>query len=79
MEDDRGKKVMQKLLAAAGQGGGFVEYHWDDPTQPDDEIRKVSHAVELGSQGSDGGGLRTGSVPGPGQQFRPAPPCHHGG
>ena len=49
VEDDRGKKVVQELLAAAGQGGGFVDYHWDDPAQPDDEIRKVSYAVELGS------------------------------
>ena len=48
-EDDRGKKVVQELLAVAEQGGGFVDYHWDDPTQPDDEIRKVSYAVQLGS------------------------------
>ena len=49
VEDDQGKKVVQELLAAAERGGGFVEYHWDDPTQPDDEIRKVSYAVQLGS------------------------------
>ena len=49
VEDDRGKKVVQELLVAAEGGGGFVDYHWDDPAQPDDEIRKVSYAVELGS------------------------------
>lgn len=47
VEDDQGKKVVQELLAAAEQGGGFVEYHWDDPDQPDDEIRKVSYAIDI--------------------------------
>ena len=31
IEDDRGTKVVQELLAAAAQGGGFVEYYDDGP------------------------------------------------
>ena len=31
IEDERGTKVVQELLAAAAQGGGFVEYYDDGP------------------------------------------------
>ena len=31
VEDERGTKVVEELLAAAAQGGGFVEYHDDGP------------------------------------------------
>ena len=53
IEDDQGKKVGQELLAAAAQGGGFVDYQWDDPNQPDDEILKTSYAVDI-NFGTDG-------------------------
>ena len=37
IEDDRGDKVVQALIAAANAGGGFVEYYWDDPAKEGDE------------------------------------------
>ena len=46
VEDDKGKKVVQELIAAAGRGGDFVEYHWDDPAVEGDAKPKVSYAVE---------------------------------
>ncbi|MDE2807537.1 MAG: cache domain-containing protein [Gemmatimonadota bacterium] len=46
VEDDKGKKVVQELLAAADRGGDFVEYHWDDPAVEGDANPKVSYAVE---------------------------------
>ena len=49
VEDDKGKKVVQELLAAAAQGGAFVEYHWDDPAVEGDAKPKVSYAVEYTS------------------------------
>ena len=45
IEDDRGHRVVEALLAVAQRGGGFVEYDWDDPSQPDDENPKLSYAV----------------------------------
>ena len=41
VEDERGAKVVQELLAAAAQGGGFVEYY--------DEGLKTAYAVEYTS------------------------------
>ena len=49
VEDDKGKKVVQELLAAAQRGGDFVEYHWDDPAVEGDANPKVSYAVEYTS------------------------------
>ena len=46
VEDDKGKKVVQELLAAAKRGGDFVEYSWDDPAVEGDANPKVSYAVE---------------------------------
>ena len=46
VEDGKGKKVVQELLAAAGRGGDFVEYYWDDPAVEGDANPKVSYAVE---------------------------------
>ena len=46
VEDGKGKKVVQELLAAAGRGGDFVEYSWDDPAVEGDANPKVSYAVE---------------------------------
>ncbi len=45
VEDDKGKKVVQELLAAADRGGDFVEYYWDDPAVEGDANPKVSYAV----------------------------------
>ena len=84
MEDDQGKKVVQELLAAAEQGGGFVEYHWDDPDQPDDEIRKLSYAIDITAPRS---GQKVVMVGGYAQDLSHVPvevpdlpqPCGHGG
>ena len=44
--DDTGDMVLPKMLAAAGmEDGGFVEYNWDDPSDPDDTNPKVCYAV----------------------------------
>ena len=40
IEDDNGKKVVREFLAAAKQGGGFVEYH-------DQGVAKVAYAIEF--------------------------------
>ena len=46
IEDARGNKVVQDLLAAANMGGGHVEYYWDDPEQEEDEeIAKIAYAT----------------------------------
>ena len=45
VEDDKGKKVVQELLAAAERGGDFVEYYWDDPAVEGDANPKASYAV----------------------------------
>ena len=45
VEDERGKKVFPEWLAQAKSGGGFVEYHWDDPTRLDDPLRKLSYSA----------------------------------
>ncbi|KKZ12430.1 MAG: hypothetical protein TE42_04645 [Candidatus Synechococcus spongiarum SP3] len=49
VEDSSGKKVFEEFLAKAKSGGGFVEYHWDDPTRPDDPLRKLSYAATYDS------------------------------
>ena len=41
VEDDRGARVVEELLAAAARGGGFVEYHDGEP--------KTAYAVEYTS------------------------------
>ena len=41
VEDERGTRVVEKLLAAAAEGGGFVEYHDGGP--------KTAYAVEYTS------------------------------
>ena len=46
VEDGKGKKIVQELIAAAGRGGDFVEYSWDDPAVEGDANPKVSYAVE---------------------------------
>lgn len=49
IEDDRGKRVVEELLAAAGRGGDFVEYHWDDPLSSEDAGERVCYTVEYTS------------------------------
>ncbi|MCY3666003.1 MAG: cache domain-containing protein [Gemmatimonadetes bacterium] len=46
VEDGKGKKIVQELIAAAGRGGDFVEYYWDDPAVEGDANPKVSYAIE---------------------------------
>ena len=48
-EDDRGTKVVQQMLAAADDGG-FVEWCWNDPDDPDDPRCKDSYALGYTSQ-----------------------------
>ena len=50
LEDLNGVKVTQEILAQVANGGGFVEYLWDDPIIEGDEDRsspKVSYAAPL--------------------------------
>ena len=51
VEDDNGEKVFPKMLAAAQSGdeGDFVEYTWDDPSDPNDINPKVCYAVQYAS------------------------------
>lgn len=48
--DDNGTMVVQQLLAAAATGGGFVEWCWDDPADPNDPRCKDSYAIQYHSQ-----------------------------
>ena len=48
--DDNGTKVVQQLLAAGAAGGGFVEWCWDDPADPNDPRCKDSYAIQYHSQ-----------------------------
>ena len=45
LEDDKGEKVVQKILAAANSGGGFVDFTWDDPNDPNDDPNRVAYAT----------------------------------
>lgn len=46
VKDDDGADVVQKILAAGKtEGGDFVEYTWDDPSDPDDTNPKVCYAL----------------------------------
>ena len=51
VEDDAGDKVFPKMVEAAqsGEEGGFVEYTWDDPSDPNDTNPKVCYAVQYDS------------------------------
>ena len=56
LEDLNGVKVTQELLAQVANGGGFVEYLWDDPTIEGDEDRsspKVGYAAPLSILGQE--------------------------
>ena len=49
LEDDKGEKVVQKILAAANSGGDFVEFTWDDPNDPNDDPNRVAYATSYAS------------------------------
>ena len=51
VEDDNGELVFPKILAAAqsGEDGDFVEYTWDDPSDPDDPNPKACYVVQYTS------------------------------
>ncbi len=44
--DENGNPVVQQLLAAGAAGGGFVEWCWDDPNDPNDPRCKDSYALQ---------------------------------
>ena len=51
VQDDRGTLVVQEMLATgAEEGGGFVEWCWDDPADPADVPCKDSDAIRYYSQ-----------------------------
>ena len=56
LEDSDGVKIMQEILAAAAEGGGYVEYLWDDPAVAGDEETgspKVGYAVPYTALGEE--------------------------
>ena len=59
---------MQEILAAAAEGGGYVEYLWDDPAVAGDEETgspKVGYAVPYAALGEEfilGSGFYPGSA-----------------
>ncbi len=54
LKDDRGTLVVQEMMATGAEdGGGFVEWCWDDPADPDDVLCKDSYAIRYYSPVSD--------------------------
>ena len=56
LEDSNGVKITQGLIAAAAEGGGYVEYLWDNPAVEGDEETgspKVSYAIPYSALGQD--------------------------
>ena len=56
LEDAHGTKIVQEILAAAAAGGGFVEYHWDNPAvEGDEDIHspKLTYAIPIKVFGQD--------------------------
>lgn len=49
LEDDRGNKVVEQMIAASVQGG-FVEWCWDDPNDANDPRCKDSYALRYSSR-----------------------------
>ncbi|WP_418114388.1 cache domain-containing protein [Vibrio scophthalmi] len=50
VEDVRGKKLLQELIAVARSGGGFVDYLWHKPSKKE-PLHKLSYAVSLDKWG----------------------------
>ncbi|TKF33928.1 histidine kinase [Enterovibrio norvegicus] len=46
VEDTHGFKLLQGLITAAQQGGGFVEYYWHKPSRKE-PVKKLSYAIGL--------------------------------
>jgi signal transduction histidine kinase len=56
LEDSNGVNITQGLIAAAAEGGGYVEYLWDNPAVAGDEETgspKVSYAIPYSALGQD--------------------------
>ena len=56
LEDADGVKIIQGLLAAAAEGGGYLEYLWPDPAVEGDEESgspKVSYVIPYTALGQD--------------------------
>ena len=56
LEDANGVKIVQEIIAAAAAGGGFVEYHWDNPAVAGDEdihSPKLTYAIPIKVFGQD--------------------------
>ena len=66
LEDANGVKITQELIAAAAEGGGYVEYIWPDPAvEGDTGSPKVSYAIPYSALGQDfvlGSGFYPGSA-----------------
>ena len=51
VKDDDEAYVVRKIIAAGNmEGGGFVDYTWDDPSDPDDTFHKVCYALGYTSE-----------------------------
>lgn len=56
LEDSNGVKILQELISVAADGGGFVEYLWDNPVVDGDEENgslKVGYAAPLNVFGQE--------------------------
>ncbi len=54
LEDANGVKIIQELIAAAADGGGYVEYIWPDPAiEGDTGSPKVSYAIPYSALGQN--------------------------
>ena len=47
LEDDTGKTVVRDLIETGRQGGGHVDYTWDDPNDDEDDPAKVAYATSF--------------------------------
>ena len=56
LEDVNGVKMVQELISVTAEGGGYVEYLWDNPAVEGDEETgspKVSYAIPYSALGQD--------------------------